>query len=313
MDQNQSAGGSDRRTRRRYGLRANDVALCSILTTCFVLIVNLYSYTLQQQSHHSEFSQILEQSRGVSSPTRSQVVLETVDSKAKFLVHAIENHSEEASASLKNTKEGIHTASDSEILPKHAPRDQNKDGLDQTNTKQKEALEDISFEERLQQNQNLTGYNILLLYADDWSHHTLSSYHNTQPLNSILKTPSLDKLASEGIRFSHNCVTTSVCWISRATLYTGQYLSRHNTSRLCCWGGMQKSSHKVDTPLSWKELSFYEILADHGYHVGHVGKWGVALNFDKKVHYNIEGECTSNHRVFLSGISLAHHIASHHA
>lgn len=143
-------------------------------------------------------------------------------------------------------------------------------------------------EELQHQNRNLTGYNVLLLYADDWSHHTLSSYHKTKPLNSILMTPNLDKLASEGIRFTHNCVTTSICWISRATLYTGQYLSRHKTSRSCCWNGMKKSASKVDTPQNWKELSPYELLAANGYYVGHVGKWGISLPFDKKVHYNVE-------------------------
>eukprot|EP00985_Skeletonema_marinoi_P028474 scaffold24973_cov88-Skeletonema_marinoi.AAC.1 len=56
---------------------------------------------------------------------------------------------------------------------------------------------------------DLTGMNILLLYADDWTHHTLSSYHQTKPLNTILKTPILDALAADGIRFTHNCVTTS--------------------------------------------------------------------------------------------------------
>ena len=136
---------------------------------------------------------------------------------------------------------------------------------------------------------DLTGLNILLLYADDWTHHTLSSFHNTKPRNAILQTPVLDALASDGVRFTHNCVTTSVCWISRATLYTGQYASRHNTTKPCCWGGMDKPPSKLnEAPRDWKELSFYELLADAGYHVGHSGKWGIYLPFDKSVHYNVE-------------------------
>lgn len=123
---------------------------------------------------------------------------------------------------------------------------------------------------------DLTGMNILLLYADDWTHHTLSSFHKTQPLNSILKTPTLDALSEDGIRFTHNCVTTSVCWISRATLFTGQYMSRHKTKEPCCWSGMPKPKEKLkEAPENWKELSVYEILARNGYHVGHAGKWGV--------------------------------------
>ncbi|EJK69638.1 hypothetical protein THAOC_09080 [Thalassiosira oceanica] len=136
---------------------------------------------------------------------------------------------------------------------------------------------------------NLTGMNILLLYADDWTHHTLSSYHKTEPINKVLKTPVLDALAADGIRFTHNCVTTSVCWISRATLYTGQYMSRHKTKEPCCWSGGTKPKSKLpEAPSNWKELSFYEILARHGYHVGHAGKWGVYLPFDKNVDFNVE-------------------------
>ena len=121
-----------------------------------------------------------------------------------------------------------------------------------------------------------TNMNILLLYADDWTHHTLSSYHKTSPLNTILRTPTLDALSSDGVRFTHNCVTTSVCWISRATLFTGQYMSRHGTTEPCCWAGMEKPKEKMkEAPKDWMELSVYELLKKEGYHVGHAGKWGV--------------------------------------
>jgi hypothetical protein len=138
---------------------------------------------------------------------------------------------------------------------------------------------------------DLTGMNILLLYADDWTHHTLSSYHKTKPLNSILKTPVLDALAADGIRFTHNCVTTSVCWISRATLYTGQYMSRHKTTKPCCWSGLPKATGILDdVPENWKQLSFYEILKKNGYHVGHAGKWGIHLPWDKNIDFNVEDD-----------------------
>ena len=129
---------------------------------------------------------------------------------------------------------------------------------------------------RKQSSSTTTNMNILLLYADDWTHHTLSSYHKTSPLNTILRTPTLDALSSAGIRFTHNCVTTSVCWISRATLFTGQYMSRHGTREPCCWAGMERPKEKLkEAPKDWMELSVYEVLKKEGYHVGHAGKWGV--------------------------------------
>jgi hypothetical protein len=70
--------------------------------------------------------------------------------------------------------------------------------------------------------------NILLLYADDWRHDTLSSAET----GSVIKTPFLDLLAKQGVRFLYNCVTSSICWISRVTLLTGQFQSRHKQTTM---------------------------------------------------------------------------------
>ena len=64
--------------------------------------------------------------------------------------------------------------------------------------------------------------NIVVLYADDWRYDTLGCAGNP-----VVKTPNLDRLASEGVRFTHTCVTTSICGVSRASLFTGQWMSRH--------------------------------------------------------------------------------------
>jgi hypothetical protein len=128
-------------------------------------------------------------------------------------------------------------------------------GLKQSSTSKEQTTSQTNASPKSQTKR--TGMNILLLYADDWTHHhTLSSFHKTQPVNSILQTPTLDALSQDGIRFTHNCVTTSVCWISRATLFTGQYMSRHKTTEPCCWGGMEKPKEKLkEAPKEWKELS----------------------------------------------------------
>jgi arylsulfatase len=102
--------------------------------------------------------------------------------------------------------------------------------------------------------------NILILYPDDWRHDTIGSAA-TQPV----KTPFLDALASEGMRFTHNCVTTSICWVSRATLFSGQYASRHRSLKL--------KEPNFQAPEQWK-LSWPSLLRQQaGYYTGHVGKW----------------------------------------
>jgi arylsulfatase A-like enzyme len=97
--------------------------------------------------------------------------------------------------------------------------------------------------------------NILVLYADDWRNDTLGVAGNP-----VVKTPCLDALAKKGVRFTQNCVTTSICGISRASLFTGQWMSRHGNRSFKPW----------KTP--WEE-TYPGLLRDNGYHVGHVGKW----------------------------------------
>lgn len=97
--------------------------------------------------------------------------------------------------------------------------------------------------------------NILLLYADDWRLDALGVSGNP-----IVQTPQIDRLAGEGVFFSGNCVTTSVCGVSRANLYTGQWMSRHGCRRMKPWL----------TP--WAD-TFPGRLRAAGYHLGLVGKW----------------------------------------
>lgn len=97
--------------------------------------------------------------------------------------------------------------------------------------------------------------NILVLYADDWRHDTLGVAGNP-----VVKTPTIDTLAKHGVRFTQNCVTTSICGISRANLYTGQWMSRHGASKFVMW----------NTP--WDQ-TYPGLLRANGYYLGHVGKW----------------------------------------
>ena len=97
--------------------------------------------------------------------------------------------------------------------------------------------------------------NIVVLYADDWRHDTLGAAGHP-----VVKTPHLDRLAKEGMRFTRNCVTTAICGVSRATLLTGQWMSRHGNPAFAMF----------TTP--WAE-TYPGLLRRNGYHVGHIGKW----------------------------------------
>jgi arylsulfatase len=97
--------------------------------------------------------------------------------------------------------------------------------------------------------------NIVILYADDWRHDTLGCAGNP-----VVQTPHLDRLATEGVRFTQACVTTPICGVSRASLFTGQWMSRHGT----------RGFEMFQTP--WAE-TYPGLLRANGYWVGHVGKW----------------------------------------
>ncbi len=97
--------------------------------------------------------------------------------------------------------------------------------------------------------------NILILYADDWRHDTLGIAGNP-----VVKTPNLDQLAKEGIRFRRSYVTTAICGVSRASLLTGQWMSRHGNPAF----------EMFKTP--WAE-TYPGLLRANGYWVGHIGKW----------------------------------------
>ncbi len=97
--------------------------------------------------------------------------------------------------------------------------------------------------------------NVLILYADDWRFDTLGVAGHP-----VVKTPNLDRLAASGVRFTQAAVTTAICGVSRASLYTGQWMSRHGS----------RAFDAFKTP--W-EHTFPGLLRSNGYTVAHVGKW----------------------------------------
>lgn len=78
--------------------------------------------------------------------------------------------------------------------------------------------------------------------------------------NPILKTPNMDRIAEEGVRFENMFVTTSLCGPSRASFLTGKYVHNHGVRRN---GG----------ELSLDQITFPERLKEAGYETAFVGKW----------------------------------------
>ncbi|MEM9828583.1 MAG: sulfatase-like hydrolase/transferase, partial [Planctomycetota bacterium] len=72
--------------------------------------------------------------------------------------------------------------------------------------------------------------NILFIMSDDHAAHGIGAYGGR--LAKLSPTPTLDRLAAEGMRLTHCFCTNSICTPSRATIMTGQYSHRNGVRTL---------------------------------------------------------------------------------
>jgi len=102
--------------------------------------------------------------------------------------------------------------------------------------------------------------NILLILADDLGYGDLGCYGQTR-----IKTPNIDKLAAEGIRFTDFYAGSTVCAPSRCALMTGLHTGH-------CWirgNGKQ--------PLRPEDKTLASVLKASSYYTGLIGKWGLGI------------------------------------
>ncbi len=98
--------------------------------------------------------------------------------------------------------------------------------------------------------------NILFVFSDQQSWDMVGCYGNDQ-----VKTPNLDKMATEGIRFNHCVSSCPACTAYRGMLLSGQ----HPLYNGCLLNDIQM--------LPGKGNYLAEVLRDAGYHTGYIGKW----------------------------------------
>lgn len=103
--------------------------------------------------------------------------------------------------------------------------------------------------------------NIVFFLVDDQRNDVLSLEGHP-----IVQTPTVDKLAENGIRFTNAFVTTSICAASRASIFTGLYEYKHNYT----FG-------KDPIRTEFTRNSYPYLLKKSGYSTGFVGKFGVQI------------------------------------
>jgi arylsulfatase A-like enzyme len=110
--------------------------------------------------------------------------------------------------------------------------------------------------------------NLVILFADDLGYGDLGCYgHPT------IRTPNLDRMAAEGMRFTDFYSVAEVCTPSRAALLTGRYAVR---------SGMAHDQHRVlrsrsTGHLPANEITLAEALQERGYATAAIGKWHLGV------------------------------------
>ncbi len=105
--------------------------------------------------------------------------------------------------------------------------------------------------------------NIILFVSDDHGTDALGSYGN-----KVIKTPNLDKLAEEGVRFTNAYCTSASCAASRSVILTGMY--GHATGSY----GHVHDYHHFSTYDNVRSLPV--LLEKEGYETARIGKYHVA-------------------------------------
>lgn len=126
--------------------------------------------------------------------------------------------------------------------------------------------------------------NIVIIIGDDNAYQAISAYNP-----ELVKTPNIDRIANEGVRFDKAYVTNSLCGPSRAVMITGKYSHKN---------GFIDNDH---SHFNGAQNTFVKELTKNGYNTAWIGKWHLGSIPQGFSYYNILlGQGTYFNSYFIS-------------
>lgn len=114
--------------------------------------------------------------------------------------------------------------------------------------------------------------NVIYIYADDMGYGELGCYGQQK-----IKTPNIDRLAAEGIRFTQHYTSTPVCAPARCMLMTGKNGGHSFIRGNYEFGGFADSTEGGQMPLPEGTFTIAKLMKQAGYATGATGKWGLGM------------------------------------
>lgn len=115
--------------------------------------------------------------------------------------------------------------------------------------------------------------NVIYIYADDLGYGELGSYGQQK-----IKTPNLDRLAKEGMRFTQHYTSTPVCAPARCMLMTGKHGGHSYIRGNYEMGGFEDELEGGQMPLPEGTFTIAHLMKKAGYATAMIGKWGMGMN-----------------------------------
>jgi arylsulfatase A-like enzyme len=103
--------------------------------------------------------------------------------------------------------------------------------------------------------------NFIVIFTDDQGYQDVGCFGSP-----LIRTPNLDRMASQGMRFTDFYVAAPICSASRASLLTGRYCDRMGVRGAY-------APHRPALGMSSSEITIAELLKQRGYDTAAVGKW----------------------------------------